>query len=643
MQRVVGRRQKVAQVVFDDIVAISAVEDIGIAAVAAGKKIVRRAAVKPVDRVKAENRVFGVGLGLLDGQAHDIGFGHVGAVGEDKTLDAVEPDHAKDPGVDGLELVRHREPVASGDTAVVNQGDDQVEVVGDALKAQVVGPQRSAELHDVVVVNEDVVVVVFDAVVAVADVEDIQVGLAAAAQDVGATATIEHIDRGCALHQIVAVQRVAGGPGDIQFAPAHAVGKRDLDHLGVGREVATKQARQHTFELVAHGQHVIGADDLDDEVDAVLVGIDLGRLDLRKAQGVVGARAKWRLGIFDDIVAEVLADDINITPEAAEKGLVAGAQVEDVAVARAFDPRRTGLMLDDDFFVDTKDLGYLEQLGVNRHVFVGRDDHLEDKRLGLGASAVAVQVGVDHVQDLAPLFEVRGSRVAARWRALENRLEHRRQLAPRGGQPGVGIGVVADAAEDLGQPALRRQMHRSGAAEEAVMLHQPVHEIDRVVDWRGVAEHAGGVDRRHQNIGLEDDAVSRGAKLRLRRADDFSAHVGVERVVGVLQVVEVERIVAQRKTAGFAVARLVVQRQAQVVRPDKKLALCVADLDRVVCKCAAFEVDRKLLERERRRGDAEGLDTPFVVGCRRLGQDIGQLRPADRRAVGSSDQLAAGE
>ena len=490
LQRVVRGREKVLQVVLDHVVAVTAVEDVGVVQVVARQVVVGQAAVEAVFGMEAEDGVLLLGPGLLDGQAHHVGFAQETAVGKHQPLDAIEPDHAEDPGVDRVKLVGQRHPVAGGRAHIVDQRDDQVVGIAQPGEAQVVGAQRGAELQHVDMLEQDVVVVVLDAVLAVAEVEDVQVGVAPATQDVVATPAVQHVDGRRAGHQVVAVHRVAGGPGDVEVAPRDTVGEGDLHHFSVGRQVAAEQPRPLAVELVAHRQHVVGAQHLDHQVDAVLVRIDLGRLDVREAQRVVAARHQRRLGVLDHVVAEVLAHHVQVAAQPAAVELIARPQHEEVAAAGAVDQRGRGVVQDDLLFVDAKDLGRLQQLGVDGHVVVGGHHHLQHEGFRLGAGVVAVQIGVDHVHHLAPLGEVGRGRIAAGRRALEDGLEHRRQLAARGGDPGIGLGVIGDAAEHLGQPALRRQVHRRGAAEEAVMRHQVVEEVDRLGDRRVVMQHA---------------------------------------------------------------------------------------------------------------------------------------------------------
>ena len=336
-------------------------------------------------------------------------------------------------------------------------------------------------------IGEDLVVLILDAILAIVQIEDIEVAIDTAAQGVVAGAAVQHVEVPRPFDEVAGRLRVGDRPGHVDPVPDHAVGESDLGDTGLQGDVAADRHHVAPFELLRDAQLVAGRVHRQDEIDTLPPRRHLGRLDIGEAHQIGVIRAELGLHIVDHILAEVLADDVDVAAPAAAEGLVPGREVEDVVAAGPLDGDAVGVVVEDVLRGHAELFGGLDHAHRDAGALMSRHHVGEDQALAHGAAAVALEVGVDHAEDLAPVPQVvlRPLRIA-RCRG-EDGLVERDQLAAGGRLEDVGLGVVHHALEEGGEPGLGGEAHGHRFTPELIALQH-------VLQKAGLLRHVLRID-----------------------------------------------------------------------------------------------------------------------------------------------------
>ncbi len=304
----------------------------------------------------------------------------------------------------------------------------------------------------------------------VARLENVGIAAGAAAEVVVAPAAEEDVAR---PRPVMGIGDVLRGAVEIDHrerhavtVPDHAVGEDDVVDAGLQPRAVVKDRIQLAEELVDDPDEVGSGVVEEDQVLPVPHRPDLVRVDQYEPQLVDVTEVE----IVDVVVAAVGADVVDVGLDvageflragivAADDRLVALGQDEEVgALVPAHD--RVGRLVDDNLaLLDAEGVRDGEDVEIHGHGFVGRQQHLEDEGLvdaELGVEYVVrvarAVVGIDLREDDVPAGEVVVDRVVgiARRRALEDRLEHRREFMVAGRAVLVGHDVVGQLAGELG-------------------------------------------------------------------------------------------------------------------------------------------------------------------------------------------------
>ena len=471
--------QDVVELVVNDVLPVALGEDIGVVLVAAGEEIVARPAVQGVFDRETEDRIVARRLGVGDNLGHDLLPIEDDAGLEGQALDPVEPLNAEHAGIGGVELIDDGDAVGGRDL------DHQVVRVAVAEEGQVVEGDGRVEVDEVRLGDQDLGEVLADGVVAVSGLEDVEIAVVAAGEEVVAGAAVHHVEGLCPDVGLVARQGLGHAMGDVDPVPDHAVGEDELGDPGVLGEVVAEEPRRPALEL-PDDAHLVGRGvDGDDQIQPVAAERHLARGDIGESDQILVVLGQDGLDLLDDVLPEVAAEDIGIVALPAAGGLVAGVHVEDVFAVGPLDQAVAGA---DAALGHAQGAGH----GVDRERaargFIGRDDVGEEEAVGvLQVGLAAVVVADDHVQDRLPALEIADRRARVERRGQKDGLEDRNELAV-GGRPEVVPGeVVLNAGEEAGERALHGQ-----ADGHDLEPHQ--HEIEQIrgggeID-RSVGRHA---------------------------------------------------------------------------------------------------------------------------------------------------------
>ena len=276
-------RQHVVLVVLDGVVAVAEAVDVAVILVAARQVVVAGPAAQRVFERKAVDRVVAVRRRIGDDPRGDALPVHRRAVGEFEGLHGGQPLHAINAGIGGVILAEDsqliRRPV---------DGNDQIGRIADAREDKIVLSDAFAEEHEIVGRQQNIAGIVVDRVQPVTEAEGIDVAAAAAGHGVVAETAVEKIRMVRADENVVAVERVGDGAGNIDGHPHLAIGEDDLLDAFLDADMVAVQIRRQVVELAKHRQRVAG-DIVDDaQVEAVSIKGEIVRRVVGKADNVVG-------------------------------------------------------------------------------------------------------------------------------------------------------------------------------------------------------------------------------------------------------------------------------------------------------------------------------------------------------------------
>ena len=283
--------------------AVAETEDIDVVLVAADQRVVAEAAVEKVLVGKAVDGVVALRRARRNECLDDFFPREIGAIGEGKDLDPIEPLLAKGTGVGRSELIGDGQAVV----LVSRNGNHKVQRWAIAGEHQVLGRNALAENHHVAGFDQDVFQSVLDRVVVIADIEEIAIAVLPTLQGIVAGPAIQVVDRARADHRVRCRLRVAHRFGDVVQVPDGAVGKNYLADACVIGEVAAEQARKPPSNWRSTRMVSPVAVDRQDQVDAVTGGRDVGRRQMGETDDVGHMSGHQRaLDIVDDIVSDGL-------------------------------------------------------------------------------------------------------------------------------------------------------------------------------------------------------------------------------------------------------------------------------------------------------------------------------------------------
>ena len=276
--------------------------------------------------------------------------------------------------------------------------------------------------------------------------------------------------------------------------------------------------------------------------------------------------------IFNDINAPVTADEIGVLADPAFVDLVAASGVDEIDAGRADHFGRGGVMVAQQRLVQRHRIHHGAQIEVDADILERRDEVLQDeflievnRRAKDVAGAVDLIVRIDLNEDFGPLHKIVVGRIEPSRRVGEDRLVNRRKLAILIGVVDVQRVVVGDPLEVVGKPALHRHLHREGAADDHVLVHDRVKQFDHRLDAGDVfavlqtrspglvhriVDDAGGlVDIGGQHRRLEIDADQRGGEMELAGGQQLHPIGGIVSRSDLIQRFEIDLVIAEVEVA----------------------------------------------------------------------------------------------
>ncbi|CAK0776777.1 hypothetical protein WCLP8_5450003 [uncultured Gammaproteobacteria bacterium] len=129
--------------------------------------------------------------------------------------------------------------------------------------------------------------------------------------------------------------------------------------------------------------------------------------------------------------------------------------------------------------------------------------------------------------------------------------------------------------------------------------HAPRRRIGAPAGCDRIAEMAGQVvGGRGQHLGMEIDPAQAGREMELGRSQDLDPIGGIIARSGLVQMIQINLVIAQVKLAVIAGLGLEFQRAVQVARPDREAAVAIGDQNRVIDRDAVGEAHPDPIDRQ---------------------------------------------